>query len=156
MLIRFMWLYLQVIHRFADHTSMHGVPKVINAKSNKARLFWALVCIGAGAMFSLQVSHVQANLLSILQEIVNPVNKNIPMTLIQCWTNVEDVEPTLGQSIWYKQTVTYHMGQYISYKQIVTYHMGQYIWYKETVTNHMVQSIWYKQTVTYHMGQYIW
>nr|URS64682.1 FMRFamide-gated sodium channel 1 [Malacoceros fuliginosus] len=47
-----------VMTKFAEQTTMHGVPKVINAKSSMGRLFWSLVCLAAGAMFCLQMSEV--------------------------------------------------------------------------------------------------
>ena len=47
-----------VLQTFAAHTSLHGVPKVINARSPLARIFWSLVCITACAMFCLQMSEV--------------------------------------------------------------------------------------------------
>jgi hypothetical protein len=37
---------------------MHGVPKVIKSKSSIAKIFWALVCVCAGAMFCLQMTEV--------------------------------------------------------------------------------------------------
>ena len=50
--------FRDVLQQFSDHTTMHGVPKVINAKSTIARIFWSFVCLGAGAMFALQMSEV--------------------------------------------------------------------------------------------------
>lgn len=47
-----------VFQTFAAHTSLHGVPKVINARSPIARIFWTLVCFAAGAMFCLQMTEV--------------------------------------------------------------------------------------------------
>nr|AWC68058.1 DEG/ENaC family ion channel ENaC6 [Platynereis dumerilii] len=47
-----------VLGNFAVSTTMHGVPKVINAKSAMARLFWSIVCLAAGSMFCLQMSEV--------------------------------------------------------------------------------------------------
>ncbi|KAK2154561.1 hypothetical protein LSH36_265g03020 [Paralvinella palmiformis] len=37
---------------------MHGLPKVIHAKSTLSRIFWSIVCIAAGAMFCMQMSEV--------------------------------------------------------------------------------------------------
>ena len=45
-----------IIEAFSSQTSMHGVPKAINAKSKMARAFWSIVCITATSMFVLQVS----------------------------------------------------------------------------------------------------
>ena len=47
-----------VLEKFANGTTMHGVPKVINARSTFARCFWSLVCVAAGAMFCMQMSEV--------------------------------------------------------------------------------------------------
>ena len=50
--------FRDVLHQFSDHTTMHGVPKVINSKSTVARVFWSVVCLAAGAMFGLQMTEV--------------------------------------------------------------------------------------------------
>lgn len=43
---------------FANQTTMHGVPKVILARTLAARVFWSLICIGAGVMFCTQVTEI--------------------------------------------------------------------------------------------------
>ncbi|KAK2154562.1 hypothetical protein LSH36_265g03022 [Paralvinella palmiformis] len=48
----------EVLDIFANHTTMHGLPKVIHAKSTLSRIFWSIVCIAAGAMFCMQMSEV--------------------------------------------------------------------------------------------------
>jgi len=35
-------------------TSMHGVPRIINARSLPARVFWSVICVGAFGMFFWQ------------------------------------------------------------------------------------------------------
>ena len=45
----------KAIQHFADTTSMHGVPRVINAKNVLPRTFWSVVCLGAAGMFLMQV-----------------------------------------------------------------------------------------------------
>ncbi len=47
-----------VLEDFANQTTMHGVPKVIQAKSIVSRLFWTVICIAAGSMFCMQMSEV--------------------------------------------------------------------------------------------------
>lgn len=44
----------RVFHEFADITSMHGVPRIINARSVPARIFWSVICLGAFGMFMWQ------------------------------------------------------------------------------------------------------
>ncbi|KAK2152816.1 hypothetical protein LSH36_317g03076, partial [Paralvinella palmiformis] len=44
----------QVFQEFADGTSMHGVPRIINARSITARVFWSVICLGAFGMFFWQ------------------------------------------------------------------------------------------------------
>jgi len=46
---------------FAQTTSLHGVPRVISARSLVARVFWSAVCLGAFLMFL-------ANSASLLQQ----------------------------------------------------------------------------------------
>lgn len=46
------------IHRFGRHTSMHGLPNVIHAKSTSARVIWCLVCLSAACMFGLQLTQL--------------------------------------------------------------------------------------------------
>ena len=41
----------QVLEEFAGMTSLHGVPRIINARSLAVRIFWSLVFIGAFSMF---------------------------------------------------------------------------------------------------------
>ncbi|CAD5119559.1 DgyrCDS8157 [Dimorphilus gyrociliatus] len=47
-----------VLDRFADSTSMHGVPKAIKARSVAARSCWIVVCVLAGSMFGMQMFEV--------------------------------------------------------------------------------------------------
>nr|URS64684.1 FMRFamide-gated sodium channel-like 4 [Malacoceros fuliginosus] len=44
----------RVFHEFADITSMHGVPRIINARSVPARIFWSVICLAAFGMFMWQ------------------------------------------------------------------------------------------------------
>ena len=39
------------LREFAQTTSLHGVPRVISARSLVARVFWSAVCLGAFFMF---------------------------------------------------------------------------------------------------------
>ncbi len=41
----------RVFREFANGTSMHGVPRIINARSVASRIFWTIICIGAFTMF---------------------------------------------------------------------------------------------------------
>ena len=47
-----------VLRTFADHTTMHGVPKLIQARSIFGRIFWTLVCLAAGGMFCVNMSEL--------------------------------------------------------------------------------------------------
>ena len=44
----------RVFREFADATSMHGVPHIINSRCQIARIFWSIICIGAFGMFTWQ------------------------------------------------------------------------------------------------------
>ncbi len=44
----------RVFREFANGTSMHGVPRIINARSIAARIFWSIICIVAFGMFFWQ------------------------------------------------------------------------------------------------------
>ena len=46
----------RLLHNFADGTSMHGIPRIINARSLPVRLFWTCVCVGAFGMFLWQTT----------------------------------------------------------------------------------------------------
>lgn len=63
--------FRDVLQLFSDHTTMHGVPKVINAKSTLARVFWSFVCLAAGAMFGLQMTEVRTSMLYVYIYIVH-------------------------------------------------------------------------------------
>lgn len=45
-----------VFREFADATSMHGVPRIINAQSFPARMFWSIICMAAFGMFFWQTA----------------------------------------------------------------------------------------------------
>ena len=57
-LVAAMMALRDVFQTFADSSSMHGIPKVINAKSTFARVFWSVVCITAGGMFCVQFAEL--------------------------------------------------------------------------------------------------
>ena len=46
----------RVFREFADATSMHGVPRIINAQSVPARIFWSIICFAAFGMFFWQTA----------------------------------------------------------------------------------------------------
>ena len=46
----------RVFREFADGTSMHGVPRIINARSLTARIFWSIICLCAFGMFVWQTA----------------------------------------------------------------------------------------------------
>ena len=48
----------RVFKEFADGTSMHGVPKIINARSLVGRVFWSIICFCAFFMFMWQTSYL--------------------------------------------------------------------------------------------------
>ena len=47
-----------ILENFADVTTVHGVPKIIKSRSNVARLFWVVICVGASSMFITQMTEV--------------------------------------------------------------------------------------------------
>ena len=51
-------LLASLLHRFARHTSMHGVPRLIRARSPVARLFWLLVCLIATSLFCVELTQL--------------------------------------------------------------------------------------------------
>ncbi|CAD5118383.1 unnamed protein product [Dimorphilus gyrociliatus] len=54
----------RVFQEFADETSMHGVPKIINAKSLPAKIFWSIICLAAFVMFIWQTGILLARFYS--------------------------------------------------------------------------------------------
>ena len=65
-----------VLEKFANGTTMHGVPKVINARSTFARCFWSLVCVAAGAMFCMQMSEVLQRYFSYPKKVSTYLSRN--------------------------------------------------------------------------------
>jgi len=49
---------MYILQRFADSTTMHGVPKVILARSAVTRCIWSVVCLLAGGIFCVQMTEV--------------------------------------------------------------------------------------------------
>jgi len=47
-----------ILLNFASRTSLHGVPKVIEARSALSRCIWAVICITASLVFAVQLSQV--------------------------------------------------------------------------------------------------
>ena len=47
-----------LMRKFADGTTMHGVPKAIRACSGVGRMFWSAICLLAGAMFCVNFTHL--------------------------------------------------------------------------------------------------
>jgi len=47
-----------ILLNFANRTSLHGVPKVIEARSAVSRCIWAVICITASLIFAVQISEV--------------------------------------------------------------------------------------------------
>jgi len=47
-----------ILLKFANRTSLHGVPKVIEARSPVSRCIWAVICITASLIFAVQISEV--------------------------------------------------------------------------------------------------
>jgi len=41
----------EVLRDFASGTSLNGIPRIINARSARARVFWSVVFVGAFGMF---------------------------------------------------------------------------------------------------------
>jgi len=47
-----------ILLNFANRTTLHGVPKVIEARSAVSRCIWAVICITASLIFAVQISEV--------------------------------------------------------------------------------------------------
>ena len=68
-----------ILESFANQTTMHGVPKVILAKSPFIRFFWSMVCITAGAIFCFQISEVLRRFFSYPKKVtVEVVSTPVP------------------------------------------------------------------------------
>lgn len=65
----------RVFREFADGTSMHGVPRIINARSMCARIFWSIICLCAFGMFIWQTA--------ILLERYYSYPKKVNMEIVQ-------------------------------------------------------------------------
>jgi len=48
----------EILLNFANRTSLHGVPKVIEARSAVSRCIWAVICVTASLIFAVQISEV--------------------------------------------------------------------------------------------------
>jgi len=53
-----------ILQNFASQTTLHGVPKVIVARSAVARCIWATICFAAGLVFMVQIAEVLRRFLS--------------------------------------------------------------------------------------------
>jgi len=47
-----------ILLNFASRTSLHGVPKVIEARSAVSRCIWIVICVTASLIFAVQISQV--------------------------------------------------------------------------------------------------
>jgi hypothetical protein len=44
------------VQQFANHTSLHGAPRIFRSRSVRKRIFWFVVFVGASAMFGFLLS----------------------------------------------------------------------------------------------------
>ena len=68
-----------ILENFAKQTTLHGVPKVILARSPITRCFWSFVCVTAGAIFCVQISEVLRRFFSYPKKVtVEVVSTPVP------------------------------------------------------------------------------
>ena len=84
----------RVLEEFAYGTSMHGVPRIIKAKSMHARIFWSIICLGAFLMFLWQSAILLERFYSYPKKVnVEIVQKPIPFPSVSvCNTDHMDLE----------------------------------------------------------------
>jgi len=58
-----------ILLKFANRTSLHGVPKVIEARSAVSRCIWSVICITASLIFAVQISEVLRRFLSFPKKV---------------------------------------------------------------------------------------
>ena len=58
-----------ILLKFANRTSLHGVPKVIEARSAVSRCIWAAICITASLIFAVQITEVLRRFLSFPKKV---------------------------------------------------------------------------------------
>ena len=58
-----------ILLNFANRTSLHGVPKVIEARSAVSRCIWAVICVTASVIFAVQISEVLRRFLSFPKKV---------------------------------------------------------------------------------------
>jgi len=58
-----------ILLNFASRTSLHGVPKVIEARSAVSRCIWSVICITASLIFAVQISQVLRRFLSFPKKV---------------------------------------------------------------------------------------
>jgi len=58
-----------ILLKFANRTSLHGVPKVIEARSAVSRCIWAVICITASLIFAVQMTEVLRRFLSFPKKV---------------------------------------------------------------------------------------
>ncbi len=66
----------KIFIRFTERTTMHGMASISSAKSQKARVFWSVVCLLSMGMFIFMVSRLVIHYLSFpvvvrLEEVSN-------------------------------------------------------------------------------------
>ena len=83
-----------VLRGFAECTTMHGVPRIIKAHSLPARIFWAVICIGAFVMFFWQTAILMQRYLSYPKKVnMEIIQKPVPFPAVTvCNTDFLDVQ----------------------------------------------------------------
>ena len=54
----------KMLVRFTERTTMHGMASISSAKSQKALVFWSVVCLASMGMFIFMVSRLVIHYLS--------------------------------------------------------------------------------------------
>ncbi|ELU12615.1 hypothetical protein CAPTEDRAFT_185559 [Capitella teleta] len=84
----------RVFQEFADGTSMHGVPRIINARSIPGRFCWSVICMGAFGMFLWQCGILLERYYSYPKKVmVEIVQRPVPFPAVSlCNTDFLDLE----------------------------------------------------------------
>jgi hypothetical protein len=73
----------KLLQNFARQTTLHGVPKVIVARSAVGRCIWATICFAAGLIFVVQMTEVVRRFLSYPKKVtIEVVDIPVPFPAI--------------------------------------------------------------------------
>jgi len=68
---------------FANSTSLHGVPRIINARSLVYRCFWSIICFSAFMVFAWSASNLLSQYYSYPKKVnVEVVQRPVPFPAV--------------------------------------------------------------------------